>query len=352
MIQINVNVSGVPTDTPELKVDTLDLVTRATFSDDKRRASFILPASTPPHGATVRWANKTARTVIPATPGSYEGSSLTPPLPTLNYGSELQVDGDHFMRGSARFYVRGSTDFRLTERILRGVDIAPLLQDRRDAGANWLRLLSMKANNTGWTLDPKEHGYFDAVRKTFEILAQFQFIGEWCVFADTKALMPSAAQQREHYERTCGLVREYPHIVLELLNEDKHSTQAINAQGFKQPEGIVSSHGSGLSDVQPVKPFWNYATYHSRRSGGVAKITSNYNPYVFQNAYPTVVPFVPEETITPAVYGHDPRIARQFGLNAKCGTGGTFHHNAWNEARPFTDVERLCARAFYEALED
>jgi hypothetical protein len=270
--------------------------------------------------------------------------------PSASPSTGLRIEGDHFLQGDTRWLWKGSTEFRLPERVLAGVDITPILKDRKDAGANLVRMLAMKANNTGYELNPRTAGYWDAVIETCEQVGDAGLYGEWTIFADTKKMMPNPVEQQDFYRQTIETIRMYPWMVVELLNEDKHATQAINAQSFRKPDGCLSSHGSGLSDAQPVKPLWDFATYHARRSGGLAKIGSNYSPYVFQDTYPTPCPYVPEETLKPEQYGYDTGVARLMGQSACCGAGGTFHHSAWLDERPFNDGERACAEAFYRAL--
>jgi len=272
--------------------------------------------------------------------------------PQAAAGTGLRIEGDHFLQGDQRWLWKGSTEFRLPERVLAGVDITLILTDRRDAGANLVRMLAMKANNTGYELNPHAPGYWHAVTDTVGRIGQAGLYGEWTIFADTKRMMPDPVEQQAFYQQTIETMRQYPWMVVELVNEDKHATQAINAQAFRKPEGVLSSHGSGLSDAQPVKPVWDFATYHARRSGGLAKISSNYSAYVFQDTYPTPCPYVPEETIKPEQYGYDSGVARLMGQSACCAAGGTFHHSAWLEERPFNDGERACAAAFFAALRD
>jgi hypothetical protein len=270
--------------------------------------------------------------------------------PQASTGTGLRIEGDHFMQGDSRFLIKGSTDFRLAECVLRGVDITPLLEDRKAAGANLVRILAMKSPNTGWEFNTHSPGYWEAVIATCTQVGDAGLYGEWTIFADTKKMMPDPIEQQDFYRQTIETIRVFPWMLVELVNEDKHATQAINAQAFRKPDGVLSSHGSGLSDAQPVKPLWDYATYHGRRSGGLAKISSNYSAYVFQDTYPTPCPYIPEETIKPAQYGFDVGVARLMGQSACCAAGGTFHHDAWNDARLFTDGERACAEAFYAAL--
>ena len=270
--------------------------------------------------------------------------------PAAAAGTGLRIEGDHFLQGDRRWLWKGSTDFRLPERVLAGVDITAILKDRKDAGANLVRMLAMKANNTGYELNPHSPGYWDAVIETVNRVGQAGLYAEWTVFADTKRMMPDPIEQQDFYRQTIETMRQYPWMLVELVNEDKHATQAINAQAFRKPDGVLSSHGSGLSDVQPVKPLWDYGTYHGRRSGGLAKVASNYSCYVFQDTFPTPCPYVPEETLKPEQYGYDAGVARLMGQSACCAAGGTFHHSAWLDERLFNDGERACARAFFAAL--
>lgn len=271
-------------------------------------------------------------------------------VPKATVGEGLRIEGDHFMQGPVRWLWRGSTEFRLPERVLAGVDITPILIDRRDAGANLVRMLAMKFDNTGFTLDPRTPGYWEAVIETCEQVGDAGLYGEWTIFADTKKMMPDPVMQQDFYRQTIETIRMFPWMVVELLNEDKHATQAINAQAFRKPDGVLSSHGSGLSDKQPVMPLWDFGTYHARRTGGLAKIGSNYSCYVFQDTYPLSVPYVPEETQKPEQYGYSTGVARLMGQSACCGSGGTFHHSAWLDERPFNDGERACAQSFFAAL--
>jgi len=236
--------------------------------------------------------------------------------------------------------------------VLAGVDIRPILQDRRDAGANLVRMLAQKADNTGYSLSSHTPGYWNAVIRTCELVGEAGLYGEWTVFADTKKMMPNPVEQQDFYAQTVETIRKFPHMVLELVNEDKHATQSINAQAFRRPDGLLSSHGSGLTDAQPVKPLWDYATYHARRTPAPpnAKPFNNLSGYEFHPEWPHPVPYVCEESVKPEDYGYNAAYARQMGLAARLGPGATFHGSWWLEERLFNDDERSCARAFFRAL--
>lgn len=351
MKQINLNVSGVPTDTPLLRVDTQSAIHRGIFESD-RRVIFQLPDSTPPHGAMITWANKAARFVIPVAPGSYEGGLLG--LPTLDYLpvlARVRVAGPEFVdEFGQRWLWRGVTGFRLPQRMMAGENIGPWLEAVKAAGANLVRSVAMKANNTGWDLIPRARpDYFGDVRRFFDRLAAANFYCEWTVLVDTALIMPDAGEQQQFFTRTCEIVREYPFVFLELCNEWNHPTQRIDPQRFQKPAGIIASHGSGLTDADAVQPRWDFAGYHSRRDRDARGFT-NYDPYTFQAEYPKAVPLLADEGAKPEDYGGNSDFAHRMGQHAACGVGGTFHSHAGIDARPFTDTERLCAEAFYRGL--
>ena len=265
----------------------------------------------------------------------------------------LSISGQTFMQHGQPFRVKGSTDFRLGERVHAGVDIRPILKDRKDAGANWLRVLGMKQNNTGWQWLPNAPGRRDAMRRLFDLAGQFGFYVEWVTFADTALLMPTLAEQLTHREKDLEVLRQYPFVLEELLNEYGHSLQRVEPSKFSKPSGIIASHGSGLTDRPAVAPYWDYATYHGRRMAYAndSRAAVAYSPYGFEEEWRKPCPFVNEESAKPQSYGYDPHYARLMGLHARCGTGGTFHGDWWNEPRLYAPEERRCAVEFYSALD-
>jgi hypothetical protein len=165
----------------------------------------------------------------------------------------------------------------------------------------------------------------------------------------------STSEQDDYRGRNLEIVRQYPFVLWEEINENGHSTQDVNVGRFSKPEGILSSHGSGLSDVQPPSPFWDYATYHARRSPYPdPRSFTNYSGYVFRDGdpYPLPCPFIPEESLKPQSYGFDTHYAYLMGKSASMVAGGTFHHDAWNEPRIFTDQEFDCAESFYAGVDN
>lgn len=298
-----------------------------------------------------------SRALLPLGPNELErevepGLFTTDPLALTPQPLRLTVDGDRFRVHGQPFIVKGSTDFRLVEHVLRGQDIRPILQDRIALGCNWFRILSMKKNNTGWLLDPRQTGHRAAIETVCELLGEAGVFGQLCILADTRELMPDSGEQLAYVREICNLLLPYPWMIPQCWNELDHPTQKID-QPDQFPRPVqVSSRGPGTSDVQPRAPHWDFADYNARRSPPPpgAKPFNNLNPYEFHPVWPHPVPYLCNESVKPENYGFNPAYAAQMGRAARLGPGAVFHHACWNEPRVFTEAERACAAAFYGAL--
>lgn len=248
---------------------------------------------------------------------------------------------------------RGSTDFRLLQLILEGLDIRPILQNRMAAGANLVRVLGMKGNNTGWELSPYDPRWWSAFHALLRITREVGIFMEFTVWADTRKLGVPAHDLLQLWHNVIQTLKEQDarHVVVERANEVGHPTQWNPLPQPERPDWFASN-GSGLTDRQPPFPWWSYATYHARREPGYPnpKPAANWSPYVFRDQYPLPCPLVCEEGPKPEQYNFDPQYAALMGLHARAGWGGTFHHSAWNEGRAFTEREFACAKAFYDML--
>jgi hypothetical protein len=357
------NVVGAPTDQPLLMVDNDPIAYQADLDSEPGHALVTLPAWVASGvGASMFYADTYVRVLTPP-PGRFE-ANLPPVRPpdavgeiVLTYApaapAGLRVVGADFFLGADRWPWKGCTDFRLAQRLMAGEDIRPQLLERRAVGANLVRVLAMKTNNTGWDLIPQRRpDYFGDVRRVFDAIGGARLCCEWTVFADTAAVMPDASEQDGFWQQTVAIARDYPFVLLELVNEWNHPTQRLDPQRFAWPRDVLASHGSGLTDADVVRPCWDYATYHARRrvSSIDARGAANYSPYIYQENYPKACPFIPDEGEKPENYGFDVRFARLIGQHAACGAGGTFHWSGGIDSRQMTDDERACASAFFEAI--
>lgn len=360
---------------PSLQLDPVDGHTRAAVAavGDLTRPSpdawvFVLPDDTPRWGFSVTWGRHGEQWAHSALPpdgnGPWDGWTLPlDPLPAvLDYGPalptirQLAPAGDHFIHADdgSRWWWRGLTSFRLLELVLGGADITERLHQAVDLGANLVRVLSMKTNNTGWSLDPYQTDYWGAVEALFRQTRAAGLYTEFTVFADTRAVMSEQGAQLDHWAHVCARASmDSAGVLLELLNEQHHPTQSLDPMVFSLPSTLtLCSHGSGLTDSDVVRPLWHYATYHARRMqhGADARGFTNYSPYAFQEGWPKPCPFVADEGEKPPTYGFSPEYARLMGLSARCGAGGTFHWGGGVGSDLLPEAEAACARAFYSEL--
>lgn len=351
---INCNVSGTPTDTPRILDDT-GRSWDGVFNNGNARITFELPL-TATGGGHLQWLDKNVNFLIPGT-GAYEGASLG--LPTIIYGPSsvhgaIQIVNNKFEVKGQPWIWKGTTEMLAPWRMLIGQDINGILDQRVNVGANIVRSLAM-----GWPFIGAASGkpsayanYWDIMRSYFDKLDKKGLALEWVIFAGTRPWMPDPNEQMEFYHQTCNVVREYPHVVVELLNEAGHGSQSIDPGRFSKPDGIVASHGSGLTDAPPVSPLWDYATYHARRDSlPDARGITNVDPLEFEAYYPKIVTIC-EEMMKPEQYNHDTHVAYLMGRHGGVMEwGSTFHSQQGVESLLFPTPVAECAKAFYEGLE-
>jgi hypothetical protein len=343
MKQINCTVIGRATDTPVLHVDN-GLSVLGVF-ESASRVIFTIADDVPPWGATIHYGRHEVRVMVPPF-GALEG-------PVLTYGdARVTIVNGSFYCGGVPWCWKGATEMRLPHRLSQGEDARPILEQRRDCGANLVRSLAMVDWSPDVVWGPKIPEYWDYVRRYLDLVGDLGLFCEWVAFATTATLMPNADMQQAFWDETQTVVRDYPFVLLELLNEYGHPTQQLDPTLFRKPEGILASHGSGLTDADTVQPYWDYATYHGRRKEHPTdgRAATAYSPYAYQEDFPKPVPFVNEESEKPEGYGYDVRFARLMGQHAACGWGGTFHSNEGVQSLIWPTEVEACARAFYEGL--
>ncbi len=317
------------------------------------------------HGANVTasapgYLSQTVRVILPAwgrlmRPPENGGGDL--PTITLIAGLEsLQISGEVFVTATGKpWRWKGSTDFYLAARYDAGEDITPILEQRRAAGANLVRVLGMIdwPWQPFWGPIPSRPNYWASVDGFCTLLASYGLYCEWVVFAGTKQLMPDQAAQFAHWAQTIAAVAHHPHVLIELLNEAGHTSQSIDPAAFaRPPAGTLASHGSGLTDAHYVEPVWDYATYHAPRKGpGDARSFTGYDHYEWEAVpYSIGYPVIPEEMMKPQDYGFHVDFARRAGAHCGLNAGGTFHHQPGIDAVLWPPEVDACARAFYGAI--
>lgn len=347
MKQININVSGDPAgDIPTIVNDEPQTV-QGVF-ESSSRIIFKTPGSFN-GGAYLNWRGHSERFLLPADGWVGEGSSLG--LPDITYSPETagkwSVDGSNFVVNGKPVKWKGITHFRFLEMILDGTDINDHLTQVKEAGFNLVRVLGMKTNNTGWELKPNEPGYWDAVESLFNLLKTRGLQVEFTAFADTKFVLSDVGAQRAYWDNIVAVARRFDNVLLELVNEYGHQTQSINPLNFNKPDGVLASHGSGLTDCDGVRPYWDFMTYHARRD--MPRAFTNYDQYEFQGVYPSL-PRIPDEGIKPENYGCSLDVAYKLGQHAGCGAGGTFHWGGGVNSDLMDSPTFDCAKTFADAI--
>jgi hypothetical protein len=350
---INCNVSGTPTDVPVIMTDTPAVFAGVFEGTPPNRCVFRLPDDAT-GGGHLRWdlGRRNIDFLIPPAGTVTEGADLGL---TIAYGpvvppGRLTTAGDQFLLNGQRWVWRGATDFRFLEHFRAGRDLDPLVTQRTDAGVNLFRVVAQKANNTGWELRPDYSN--ELLRDFFRWLLVARTYVEFTVFADTRTMMPDQGQQLAFWRRVVDVAGEFPHVLLELVNEAGHGTQRLDPQAFPRPtNGVLASHGSGLTDGDVVRPTWDFATYHARRDPPPdGRGFTAYDAYEFQADYPKPCPFIPDEGIKPEGYGFDTHWAGLMGRHANVGAGGTFHTAEGVNSVLWDDRTVACAQAFFREL--
>lgn len=173
----------------------------------------------------------------------------------------LVVDGQFFRTiGGAPYTIIGCSDFRLLKRWTMGEDPEPdtVLAQRRAVGFNDLRVFGLCQNmfqlRAERTLEYL-HGFCSVIGKAgFTMELTF---GDWAL------ALPDLGEQREFLTEVYRILQRHPHVRLELVNEADQTPNRIDTAQHIRPIGLFASHGSNGSQVWPVRPTWDYETYHS-----------------------------------------------------------------------------------------
>lgn len=358
--QINCNTSGQATSYIVLVPDEGGSFTAALSNG---RAVFYLPGTlTTGWGANIVDGNgrNLARLVIP--PPGFVGEAtetdvnMQPAVlefvPTFERLSVADAAGmKYFATSAGPFKVKGISALRLLHMLWNGEDVRSVLRQYKSAGANWVRTLAMKANNTGWELNPNN---VDAglLRTLYQLAGEEGFRVQTTVLADTRVLMPHADQQAAYWQFHCDIASEFNNAAVDLLNEEHHSTQFIpDIEAFQRPSNVLASHGSGLTDSPSVKPYWDFAPYHVRRSPMDARCFTNFDAFEFEAEWPQSCVRLPEESVKPEDYHYDANFAYQMGKHAGLNAGGTFHWSGGVEGRELRPEEYSCAQGFYRGVD-
>lgn len=305
-------------------------------------------------GATVfvrhpKFKEQTFRMTLPDEADTKQTVELDP-LPAIG---PITVTGRVFRAPDGKEWkMKFVTDFALLSRWLNGENLDGLLEQRRQAGANGSRVLS----GVNWlNLYPQARpDYYDQLQKFCQYTLEKQWYIELTVFAAVRELFPSLDQQLTHYHRVCDVVRNFPHVFLELVNENDHDGNTIDASKFTKPSDIVASHGSSTGGQFPVLPVWDYAGTHSERGGDwVNNVRFALSTGASLNA--AVVegePIGAHEVNQPGRRDNNPENFYRAGRILGWGPGACFHSEAGLRSDPWGPIQFQCAQAFFQGMDE
>lgn len=179
-------------------------------------------------------------------------------VPTL---APLSIEGAFFRAGGQPITIIECSDFKLLKRYLDHEDIAPILQQRKALGFNCLRVFGMC--KLMWDLNPAfVPDYYGILQRFVDAVNLAGLYVELTVFPDCSLVMPDKHDQLVHWARVCDVLRGRQ-VLVELQNEASEPPNRIDANDFQKPFGVISSHGSNGSESTPVRPWWDYETFHT-----------------------------------------------------------------------------------------
>lgn len=276
----------------------------------------------------------------------FETISLTP---VYNL-SRLRIAGRYFFNEeNTRVFVEGTTDFMLYKYFLEGVDIEPILRQRRENGVMCVRVIGM----VSWfDYTPQKYGnaYYDRIPAFLDLCAKHGLYVYWTVFADTRVVMPDLHQQVNHFAKVVAQLKTRRNAFGELVNEPYTGTNATaNPMAFPRPQGIAFSSGSYNDKfggkITPA-PHWDFHDFHVPRKEGkrVADQCMVTHPNYVQLGMSVFSgesdKFGGPNAHNPEVYINNPDLSRQMHITAKGSASGYIYHtSAGNFSVLWNDVE-------------
>lgn len=173
----------------------------------------------------------------------------------------LTING-HVFEAGGPFTAIECSDFKLLKLYLEDGEAAilPVLEQRRSLGFNMVRVFGMC--DLMWKLNPAAVPLFYSRLKLFlQFVNAHRLYVEFSVFPDCAIVMPDRGEQETHWARVIDAVRG----TLTLLERQNEGDQGPNAieNTFARPVGVLASNGSNGSQATPIRPWWDYETFHT-----------------------------------------------------------------------------------------
>ena len=112
---------------------------------------------------------------------------------------------------------------------------------------------------------PGQKNLYDAIPEFLALCAQYGLYVEFVGFTGPYTGILNTDQEKiDHWEALIAACTGLSSVSLELVNElDNSPNTNIPFSYLRQPDGILSSHGSNSADHDTVEPVWDYGSYHS-----------------------------------------------------------------------------------------
>ena len=205
--------------------------------------------------------------------------------PTPRVLPRLVTAGQFFALATGeRFTAIECSDFNLYGRYLKGENVEPVLEQRADCGFNMRRVWSRYSGNEKFEREigrllPSEHPeLYDRIPEFSALCASYGAYIEWTAY--------TGGYREDHWERLGDALEGVPNVLVELINENDAYPHNIRVQEFQPLPGIICSHGSNGSQSWPVRPWWDYETYHTNDSGNEEQRKIGHNAMEFSDGTP------------------------------------------------------------------
>lgn len=274
-------------------------------------------------------------------------SASTPPPPSR---WDLTIDGKAYRLNGELWTYAGSTDFKMARLLADGVDVSPVVRQRKSAGANAVRLFDYVPvkdwGNTAWD----SPSIADTVAAIRWLNAQGLFVELTLLTDDDPNRIPPAIRL---IEAVSGLRLG---LRLEAGNEP-NTHKSINTHALI-PAMQASGYQWSTGDYEN-SAYWRgtFGTFHPARTFDFVRRA--HDAYEYWNGGgpnspsepPCRVPWDNDEPIRPDQCGFDRVALRAHGGATKqfCG-GGTAHTESGKFSRLWTEPEESCVREFYRGL--
>jgi len=298
-----------------------------------------------------KWTSEQVRAAVRE---SDEWKALHAPTPPPSQLQRLTVDGAFFRTNDgARFTAIECSDFNLftTYLMLGPARTEEIINERAEIGFNMLRVwLAYWDRNTGQgipgigKLNPADFpGMYDQLAPFCELAARYGMYVEFTAF--------TGGPIDGHWEKIQAGLANVDTAILELCNENNaHPNDNIDPNHYHPFPGIICSHGSNGSESIPVRPWWNYETFHTndayewwRKGGhnGMELSSGDAEGHIT----PSHVPIIANENTRP---DHDGNVNHHEDAAAACAlliAGSCFHSQSGKQSVNFDARDREFAEA-------